>query len=130
MSTKTAWYTKLFLWIAITIAVGFDIWWAVNSAKGDTISEVTKAYSWRWMTIPVAYGVITGHLFWAAVGEIKWRIPRIAVLWVVAVACIILDAVDLYDMMPIFPLIPGVLFGRLLWPQSVSAKQALFVWKS
>ena len=129
MSPKAAWYTKLLVWVLASIAVGVDIWLAANSVSGDTISEVSKAYAWKWATIPVAYGVLTGHLFWSAFGEIKWKWLRIVGLWVLAVAFITLDIVDLYDMMPIIPLAPAVVLGRLLWPQSVSAKQALFVWK-
>lgn len=129
MSTKTAWYTKLFLWVMMSICIGFDIYWAANAPSGDTISEVTKAYSWKWTTIPLAYGVIAGHLFWSAFGEIKWHHQRLIVLACLGVWSVVLDAIDLYDMMPVIPLVPGVVLGRLLWPQSMSAKQALFVWK-
>jgi hypothetical protein len=129
MSPKAAWYTKLLIWVLASIAIGVDIWLAVNSVKGDTISEVSQAYAWKWATIPVSYGVITGHLFWPLFGEIRWKWPRMIALWVLAVALVILDAVDFYDVVPIIPLVPAVVLGRLLWPQSVSAKQALFVWK-
>lgn len=129
MSADKAWYTKLFIWIVMAAAIGIDIYWATNAPRGDTISEVTKAYSWRWQMIPVAYGVLTGHLFWSVRGEIPWRKWRIVGLWPVGVALLVGDVMDVADMMPIIPLVPGIVLGRLLWPQAVSAKQALLVWK-
>lgn len=129
-TAKKIWFTKLFMWVVLTICVGFDIYWAANAVRGDTISEVTKAYSWKWATIPIAYGVLTGHLFWSAFGEIRWHHARLVVLGLVGVAAVTLDFLDYYDMMPILPLVPAIALGRLLWPQAVSAKQALFVWKT
>lgn len=128
MTPKKAWYTKLFLLGVLTLALILDIWWAANEVAGDTISEVTKAYSWRWATIPLAYGVITGHLFWSAMGEIAWKKARFRALFPLGAVSVVLDFLDYYDMMPAIPLALGIVLGRVLWPQAVS-RRAIFIWK-
>jgi len=126
---KVILFTKIFILVSFTIIVGVDIWLAANGFYGDTISEVTQAYSWRWATIPLAYGVLTGHLFWYIRGSVSWKWGRIICLWVVAAASITLDVVDLYDVIPILPAAIGVPLGRLGWPQSWPKGHPLFVWK-
>lgn len=52
--------------VAITvIAVAYDVWIKLRQPDGDaTISWVMRTASKRWMIVGVAWGVLTGHLFW------------------------------------------------------------------
>jgi hypothetical protein len=120
--------TKLFIWVVMTVAIGLDVYWAINDVPGDTISEVTKGYSWKWATIPVSFGVLTGHLFWSTFGTVKWKYYRLAVLWGIGLVVVAADILNLYDVMPIIPLVPSILLGRLLWPQPVASSQPLVMW--
>lgn len=44
--------------------IGWDIYAAANSIKGDTISEVLLSSSINHPILPFAFGIIFGHLFW------------------------------------------------------------------
>jgi hypothetical protein len=127
--SKTARLTKLFIWVVASVAIGLDVYWATNGTPGDTISEITKAYSWKWASIPTAYGVITGHLFWPVFGEVRLKWERIMALWLLAIPIVVADIVDLYDVIPLIPLAIAIPLGRLLWPQSVPVSQPLIIWK-
>jgi len=126
--SKLAFGTKLFIWIAFGVIVVLDLYWASNGVAGDTISEVTKAYSWQWQTIPVAYGVLTGHLFWGHHGPVALRWVRYLGICVLVATLVTLDVVDWLDVIPIFPVLIGIPLGRLLWPQEIKAGSWL-VWK-
>lgn len=110
--------TKLFIWAVAVIVIAVDIYWASNSVAGDTISEVTLAYSWKYQTIPVAYGILTGHLFWPHHGVVRWRLPRIMVLAALMSAVIAFDVTAYVAVVPIVPMVLSIPLGHLLWPQS------------
>jgi hypothetical protein len=44
--------------------IGWDIWLAVDDKPGNTISEIIRRYSRKYLFIPVAIGVLIGHWFW------------------------------------------------------------------
>lgn len=56
--------TKWFLILSTLAVVGIDIYWAVNQAKGDTISEVIQRFSNKYWIIAVGAAFLGGHLFW------------------------------------------------------------------
>jgi hypothetical protein len=128
ISPKAAKLTKLFIWVCFTIIVAVDIYWAANGTLGDTISEVTKYYSYQWLTIPVAHGVLTGHLFWPIRGPITHKWGRIACLWMLTLAVIVLDIVSYVDVFPVIPNVIAIGLGRLLWPQSVPEGTLIYRW--
>ena len=128
-AVQAAHTTKWFIWGVITLAIGIDIWWVLNGIKGDTISEVTKAYSYQITVIPFAYGILTGHLFWGHRGEIKYKELRMTVLVILASMLLAADILDLWDMLPIIPVALATPLGRLLWPQAIPESASLFVWK-
>jgi len=122
--------TKIFMAVVLAVIIGWDIIAAVWGEGCATISCIGgKTWSYSYSTIPLAWGVLTGHLFWVTRGKIKWQWFRIAALVAVAGASIILDVVDLYDVIPILPGMIGVPLGRLLWPQSWPTGHPLLVWK-
>ena len=127
LGMKQLYQVKVFIWVAFIIGVGLDINWAIGD--GPTISSVTKAYSWQWSTIPFAYGVLTGHLFWHVRGSITWRWVRLGILGMLGIGIIAFDVWGYYKVMPIIPLVFSIPLGRLLWPQSVPFGQALFIRK-
>lgn len=130
MKKKIALITSIFMVAVLTIIIVWDVIAAIWGEGCSTISCIGgKTWSFDWATIPFAWGVVTGHLFWITRGKIVWMWPRLGVLFAVTGAVITLDIVDLYDAIPILPAIIGVPLGRLLWPQSWPSEHPLFVWK-
>jgi hypothetical protein len=89
----------------------------------DTISGITLGWSEKVWAVPYAFGILSGHLFWPALGGpvlggvwsipvllgtllvvagIGWKLRREDVGWVVQGPILV---------------VVGVLFGHLLWPQ-------------
>ena len=51
----------------LATAVGLTVWdiiVASNDTDGDTISEIILGFAGDWPIIAVAFGVLSGHLFW------------------------------------------------------------------
>lgn len=130
MKEKIALITTVFMVVVLTIIIGWDIIAAIWGEGCATISCIGgKTWSFDWATIPLAWGVLTGHLFWITRGKIERMWIRILVLALVAVSSIVLDVLDFYDILPILPAVLGVPLGRLLWPQSWPQGHPLVVWK-
>ena len=58
---------KITSWVIAILTAGtilYDIIPAVNKTPGDTISEVLFASARKRPIIAVAWGILTGHLFW------------------------------------------------------------------
>ena len=54
-----------FVWVAlIVVAVAWDVYAWVNRSTLDTLSEVALAVSGQHPIVPLAVGVVLGHLFW------------------------------------------------------------------
>jgi len=122
--------TKIVILVATAILIGWDIVVAIWGPDCSTISCILgKTWAYQHSTLPFAWGVLTGHLFWITRGKIVWMWFRIIALVALAGASTILDIVDLYDVIPILPVMIGVPLGRLLWPQSWPEGHPLMVWK-
>ncbi len=122
--------TTIFILVILSAIIGFDIVMVITDEPNDTISEVFgKDWSWRFSTLPLAWGIITGHLFWIARGTIRWKWIRLAAMLAVVGASIVLDVIDPYDVVPIVPVMIGIPLGRLGWPQGYESDRSLFVWK-
>lgn len=62
---KTAKKITLSIMAAATVAlIGWDIVVASNQTKGDTISEILGKAARSVPAVAVAWGILTGHLFW------------------------------------------------------------------
>ena len=130
MRNKIALITKFFMLVALTVIIGWDIVAAVWGNGCSTISCIGgKTWSYSYSTIPLAWGVLTGHLFWITRDEVKLRWLRYTLLGVLAATSIVLDIVDLYDVIPIVPGLIGVPLGRLLWTQCWPEGHPLAIWK-
>ena len=130
MISKIATITKIFMVVALAVIIGWDIIAAVWGDGCSTISCIGgKTWSYSYSTIPLAWGVLTGHLLWITREEVKLRWLRFVLLGVLATASIVLDIVDFYDVIPIVPSLIGVPLGRLLWPQCWPDGHPLVVWK-
>ena len=119
--------TKYAMFIILALIVGYDVVVAYNPWRGDTISEVTLGAALRSLTIPAAWGIITGHLFWPG----KKRPPVWSVLTffgIVLSFCIPLDIlvwkglrwqwlmfIHAYPIMTVLVFIP---LGRVFWQQA------------
>lgn len=123
--------TKVFIWVVLSIIIVWDVI-ALSMGGGQaTISGIMgKGWSYQHSTLPLAWGVVTGHLFWITRGTIQWQVFRIIALVAVAGASLMSDFLfDFYDVTPILPVVLGVPVGRLLWPQSWPKGHPLFIWK-
>jgi hypothetical protein len=130
MKQKLITITKVFMWAALAIIIGYDIV-AVSLGGGEaTISQIGGAgWAYHHSTIALVWGALTGHLFWITRGKIEWKWFRLIALVAVVGASVILDVVDFYDVIPILPALIGVPLGRLGWPQSWPSGHPLFIWK-
>ena len=130
MKEKIALITQVFMAVVLTVIIVWDVIAAVWGEGCSTISCIGgRTWSFDWATIPLAWGILTGHLFWTTRGKIVWMWFRIAALVTVACLSVTLDVLDFYDVLPILPAVLGIPLGRLLWPQSWPTGHPLLVWK-
>ena len=111
-------WTIAVLLAAVGGLILWDIIVATNRTDGDTISEIVLAVSYSWYTLPLALGVVCGHLIWPA----KKKLLRSseATLWVlifVGTVALMLDALLAVSVFPLWPFLVGVGVGRVVWPQ-------------
>lgn len=130
MKEKLIAATEVFIWVTLAIIIVYDIVAVVLGGGAATISDIMGAtWGYKYSTLPLAWGVLTGHLFWIMRGEIRWRWFRLAALVSVVGASAFLDVADFYDVLPILPAVIGIPLGRLGWPQSWPSGHPLFLWK-
>lgn len=105
------------LLIAVIAAlIGWDIYVASNGVRGDTISEITLAFSRKVITLPLALGVVVGHLLWPTTKPRPgWMSASILVA--VGVIGIVVDVVGHSQVMPALPFAIGALIGHFGWGQ-------------
>lgn len=108
--------TKWLMVIAAVVLLAWDVVVATTPPKGDTMSEILMGWAWRCSTLPFLWGVATGHLFWT-VDILVYKWERIAALWGLG---FVVFGVDWYvtNVPPLWPLLAGLVAGRLLWPQA------------
>ena len=108
------------LLIAVTAGlIGWDIYVAANEPRGDTISEIILATSRIYSSLPVALGVVVGHLLWPSPRPAKpWT--TVSILSAVAAIVIMLDVVGHPSVMPAIPFAIGALIGHFGWGQRES----------
>jgi len=63
--TKTKKYTLGVMALSAAALIGWDIVAASNRERGDTISEILLHSARHVPIVAVAWGVLTGHLFWS-----------------------------------------------------------------
>lgn len=116
----TAQITKTIILFFACVLLIWDVVVAINTVPGDTISEVVAGWSWRWQSVPFGVGVIAGHLCWPAgyARKPKAKRKRVQILWLVGFAVIVADIWLVGELMPAFPLVAGILAGRLFWAQT------------
>lgn len=102
--------------LAFAAIVAYDVAMVVNGVPGDTISELSLGWSYRWSILPVAWGVVVGHLFIPS-AAVTYKRARLGALALVGCALFALNVYDALTIVPPLALVLGVLLGRLLWPQ-------------
>lgn len=117
--------------IAATLAALLLVWDFVvanNPWRADTVSELTIWASLRSLTLPMALGIVAGHLTWPA----KERNPVVVVvsmlgsLLVVVLTLDVLTWVGVIDWAflsflrswPPITFLTSYVLGRLVWPQA------------
>lgn len=111
--------TKLLILLTALVLLIWDVIAVLNREPNDTISAVIAGWSWKWQSVPFGAGVLVGHLFWPSRSKrssCEVRAEAIA-LTVVSVAVIGIDVWIIGVVVPLIPLIAGILAGRLLWSQ-------------
>jgi hypothetical protein len=68
MTSRTRITTLIIMAVCAVALIGWDIYAAVNSTDGDTISEITAGFVQEYMGVGIAVvwaiGLLCGHLFW------------------------------------------------------------------
>lgn len=121
-------FTKLFMLVATVVILGYDVIVATNEAKGDTISELTLSFSWRWSIIPWSWGVVVGHLTWP-VKELQHKWYKIYGLWAISAVLLLINILDLVQIIAVVPAILGFLAGHFLWAQTIPSNVDYMKWK-
>ena len=114
-------FTQKFILVVVGVIVVVDLFLAMNDVRGDTISEVLKAWAYqRFFVLAWAWGVLAGHLFVtreSALLSAPWNI------WLLLGLTAALLAVGL-GYKPLVPvpaqvvlLLAGAAAGHYLWPQ-------------
>ena len=116
--SRTGKITVAVIAAVLAVLIGWDIYVAVNDVGGDTISEIVLNTSYSHPSIPLALGIIVGHLVWPRERPLFWRKPWTALLaGAVAVVLFVLESWFSWRIVPLAPLLPGILLGHWLWPQ-------------
>ena len=105
--------------IAITaIAIIYDIVIVIEPTQGDTISEVILSFAYRHPFLPLAMGVLIGHLTWPRKYSDKKRIYFIIALAITGASVLVIDVLKVIPpIKPVIAVIPGIILGHFLWPQ-------------
>lgn len=109
-------FTTTFMWIITTIVIVVDIVLAINKNPSDTISQVMLAYSYQYSTLPLAWGVLTGHLFWPS-KVFRTSLGSIITLVIIASALLVVDLTSPFNIAPLWPMAVGIVCGHVFWPQ-------------
>lgn len=128
--SKARWthLSKWVLCVVLTLVIGWDVVLATNGVRGDTISEITRDYAYRWHLIPMALGVLLGHLLWNIRGPVTHRALRMAGLVGLGVGVFLWDLAAITDIAPMLLVPVAVPLGRLLWPQSTQRSSLWAEW--
>lgn len=111
--------TGWFIIVVTAVIICYDIVIAMFGGPGGTISEVFLRFAWRHPFAPFAWGVLAGHLTWPSYFARTHRRWRIAGLVAVGLAALLVDVLaPLPEVLPIIPVLAGVLVGHYLWSQS------------
>lgn len=114
MSPRAA--TIVVILVGLVGWVAWDVYAALNGVPGDTISEIVLAYSRQVRTLPLALGIVAGHLLWP-LSRVNRRFVRLGVLGALIGLTIFLDLWGLPTHVPILYFVVGVPLGHWLWPQ-------------
>lgn len=114
MNTKTITISVMLL--GIIAWIGWDIYVATNSIRGDTISEITLGVSYSWSIIPFMGGVLVGHLWWPSTVRFH-KTTRLIILLSTCLGVFIVDRIFVKEFIPAVPLFFGIFAGHYFWPQ-------------
>lgn len=119
--------TRIVIFAALVLMIGWDLVVASNQWRGDTISELTLWTVLRSLTVPLLLGYICGHLTWPGKHRLQARM-------VLTVGGIVIGLTLSFDVLtwckittwdwlmfvrawPPITFLPGYVFGHLFWPQ-------------
>ena len=103
---------------AIILIVGYDIFIAIEPTTEDTISRVFLDFATNHPIIPLAFGVLSGHLLWPSANAGEYRPVRLSILAIIGAVVLVLDIIGHIPPIPVeLPLFLGIPIGHLCWPQ-------------
>ena len=120
--------TAIFLIVALTIGIGWDVFVAVNDVSGDTISELTRDLSHDYWILPFALMGVMGHFF------LNVKIERPRNVRAMVIACVLVGGRDLVNYLHPLPTLfyanfvvgaVGFVAGAWWWPQIYTAPASL-----
>ena len=116
--------TTIGVMIALFVAfIGYDIFIAVEPTEGDTISAVTLEHSEKHPMIPMAAGILCGHLFWPANFSKSRKKKSLIAMLIGSGGIIVLDLLGcLSGVPPIAMFLGGVVAGHFGWSQNKKRK--------
>jgi hypothetical protein len=112
--------TTLLLCASAVGLIGWDVVVALNTVPGDTISELMQEVGYRVRAIPLALGVVMGHLFFP--GKHERPAPAWLTLGILGVAVGSFDLAFPLKFSPAYPFAVGLPVGWALWPQKPKEK--------
>lgn len=115
----TRYITTAIILITTGGLIAWDIFVAIEPTPHDTISEVVLSYLRRHPFIPLAMGVLVGHLSWPWSAASSFKLWLVLGLCAAGVAFLVLDIIRLLPgQWPIVYVLAGILLGHFLWPQT------------
>jgi len=119
-------WTMLVMAVAVGLMIGWDVYVAFFNRipnRVDTISGIMLGWAQQIWTLPFAFGVLGGHLFWPALaGPVFGAVWSIPVLLALAILIGVTGwwyrrkNIGWVAQGPLL-VITGVLLGHWLWPQ-------------
>lgn len=118
------------IYILICIAMfmaTYDIIPFINAERGDTISEVIAGWGLKLFSLPLIFGVLSGHFFFLRDNsrpQPKVLIPTGAIIIAIDVVTHIYNIGVLENLQrhPAIWFILGIPFGMVFWPQTKQDK--------
>jgi hypothetical protein len=108
--------TAALLVSAAALLIIWDVYVAVTPTPGDTISEIVLDFGRRYATLPLALGVVMGHVTWPVRSPLAGWTKGI-VLAGLGIASLIFDLHGHTSIVPVVPFAFGVVVGHFVWGQ-------------
>lgn len=112
--------TEILLMASMGLLISWDLYAAFT--PNATISEIFLNLAYRHPAVPFVLGCICGHLTW----PVETTRPGVQTMVIVVGTIVMAMVVDRFAKMPailpVLPLVVGIVCGHSLWPQRVATE--------